>query len=208
MNGSNGQHVGITVRGLLAAVLAAAVVSVFSCGSGDNGEIALGTVDLPDQEFADFETMESDSGLTKWKLRAPVARIYNARKLLVTDSPRIEFFNEVGELASVLIADKGEFNQVTHDFIALGNVIVTSREGYKLETETLVWVNRIEEIHTEDFVKFTKGSDILTGYGFRSDPELASVEIERDVQVYLRDEEGVMREELRMDAEEEGRRHE
>ncbi|HER43358.1 MAG TPA: LPS export ABC transporter periplasmic protein LptC, partial [Candidatus Eisenbacteria bacterium] len=155
------------------------------------------TEDVPDQEFTDFTTVESDSGVVKWVLSAPVARVYNASKLLVTDDPRIEFYNEDGTLASVLLAKKGEYNQVTHDLTALGDVVVTSSEGYMLETESLIWVEKLGEIHTEDFVRFVKGEDILTGYGFRSDPDLQNVEIMKDVKAYLRDGEGFVEEEVR-----------
>ncbi len=167
-----------------------------SCGGTEKGEQSLGARDIPDQEFTDFTTYESDSGVVKWVLEAPVARIYNARKLLVTVEPRITFFSEEGETTSVLTADKGEYQQVSHDLTALGSVVVTSRQGYVLETESLVWVNELEEIHTEDFVRFIKENDVLTGYGFRSDPELENVTIQRDVEAYLRDDEGMVKDEV------------
>ncbi len=167
------------------------------CGGTEKGEQSLGARDIPDQEFTDFTTYESDSGVVQWVLEAPIARIYNARKLLVTVKPRITFFSEEGETTSVLTADKGEYQQVSHDLTALGNVVVTSRQGYVLETESLVWVNELEEIHTEDFVRFIKGNDVLTGYGFRSDPELENVTIQRDVEAYLRDDKGVVEDEVK-----------
>ena len=185
-----------TVLHTVVALVSLAVL-LGSCGEGERGERTVGAEDIPDQEFTDFETMESDSGFVKWTLRAPVARIYNARKLLVTDSPRIEFYSEDGRLASVLTADKGEYNQVTKDLTALGNVVVTSREGYTLETETLVWVDRLGGIHTEDFVRFTKENDVLTGYGFESDPELRDWVIKQDVHAFLKDEEGIVNEEVK-----------
>ena len=184
---------------MLAAALAAFLL--LSCESVDEGGRSVYTEDVPDQEFSDFTTVESDSGVVKWVLAAPVARVYNASKLLVTDDPRIEFYNEDGTLASVLLARKGEFNQVTHDLTALGNVVVTSSEGYMLETESLVWVEKLEEIHTEDFVRFIKGEDILTGYGFRSDPDLKNVEIMKDVKAFLRDDEGLVDEEVKKETE-------
>ncbi len=171
-----------------------------SCQGKDADRGSIATADVPDQEFSDFKTLESDSALVKWTLKAPVARVYNARKLLVTDDPRIEFFDAAGQLTSILTSDKGEYNQVTHDLTALGHVVVTSIEGYVLETETLVWVEKLGEIHSEDFVKFTRGSDILTGYGLRGDPGLRDVEIKRDVKAYLRDEDGQLREEFDKDA--------
>jgi LPS export ABC transporter protein LptC len=115
----------------------------------------------------------------------------------VTDDPRIEFFDRLGVLTSVLTSDKGEYNQLTHDLTALGRVVVTSEEGYVLETESLVWVNGLGEIHSEDFLKFTKGADVFTGYGFRGDPELRNVEILRDIKAYLRDQNGLLQEEIR-----------
>jgi len=181
---------------LVALGLAAAAVS---CQGRNEDKGSIATADVPDQEFSDFTTLESDSALVRWALKSPVARVYNARKLLVTDDPRIEFFDEFGQLASILTSDKGEFNQVTHDLTALGHVVVTSVEGYVLETETLVWVEKLGEIHSEDFVKFTRGADILTGYGLRGDPGLRDVEIKRNVKAYLRDK-GLLKEEIEKDA--------
>jgi LPS export ABC transporter protein LptC len=179
---------------LLAGLLAA---SIPACEGRDQEKGSIATADVPDQEFSDFTTVESDSALVRWELKAPVARVYNARKLLVTDDPRIEFFDEHAQLASILTADKGEYNQITHDLTALGHVVVTSVEGYVLETETLVWVEKLGEIHSEDFVKFTKGSDVVTGYGLRGDPGLKDVEIQRDVKAYLKDENGLLQEEIK-----------
>jgi LPS export ABC transporter protein LptC len=182
------------------------VILAVSCSDVDTGGRSLGARDIPDQEFTDFSTYESDSGVVKWILEAPVARIYNARKLLVTVQPRITFFGETGETTSVLTADKGEYQQVSHDLTALGNVVVTSRQGYRLETESLVWVDEVEQIHTDDFVRFIKENDILTGYGFRSDPDLENVTILRDVEAYLRDDEGVVEDEVDNDRATEERR--
>lgn len=185
-------------KSMLAAMVAAAALAAIagSCQSGDRSRGSISTADVPDQEFSDFTTVESDSGRVRWRLRAPVARLYNARKLLAADEPHIEFFDEMGMLTSVLTADKGEYNQVTHDLTALGRVVVTSQEGYVLETESLVWVNQLNEIHSQDFVTFTRGRDVLTGYGLRGDPELRNVEIQRDVKAYLRDDDGLLRQEI------------
>jgi LPS export ABC transporter protein LptC len=183
---------------LLCAALAAAAVA---CGQNDRPQRSLGTTEMADQEFSDFRTMESDSGLVKWVLEAPVARVYNLRKLLVTDNPRITFYDENGEVSSVLTAETGEYNQETHDMTALGNVVVTTIEGYTLETESLVMIRELGEIHSEDFVKVTKGNDVLTGYGFQGYPELKNVDIKRDVRAYLRDEEGLIDREVQKEKE-------
>ena len=179
-----------------------------SCQGKDEGQGTIATSDAPDQELYDYTTVESDSGLVRWILKAPVARVYSARKLLVTDNPRIEFYDEEGNLTSVLVSQKGEYNQVTHDLTALGAVVITSIEGYILETESLVWVEKLGEMHSEDFVKFTRDRDVLTGNGLRGDPELKNIEIQKNVRAYVRDGGGLLEEELKKDEATEGRRRE
>ncbi len=199
-------YTGMKKRGKAATLLicAALAAAAISCGQGDRPQRSLGTTEMADQEFCDFTTMESDSGQVKWMLEAPVARVYNIRKLLVTDNPKITFYDENGEISSILTADKGEYNQETHDLTALGNVVVTTTEGYTLETESLIMIRELGEIHSEDFVKVTKGSDILTGYGFQGYPELKNVDIKRDVRAYLRDEEGLIDGEVKKEKEGKG----
>lgn len=179
---------------VLSSVMLALILA--SCDDSERAERSLGTGDMADQEFTDFVTIESDSGITKWRLESPVARVYNIRNLLVTDQPVIRFYDENGTVSSILTSDKAEYNKVSHDLTALGNVVVTSAEGYILETESLVWIDRLEQIHTEDFVKVTKGKDILTGYGFQGYPELRNIDIKRDVKAYLKDEDGVVENEV------------
>jgi LPS export ABC transporter protein LptC len=104
----------------------------------------------------------------------------------------------------VLTADKGEYNQVTHDLTALGNVVITTSEGYTLETESLVYLRELGEIHSEDFVTVTRGDDVLTGYGFTGYPELKNVDIKRDVRAYLRDDEGLVDDEVLRERERDG----
>ncbi|MDD3643218.1 MAG: LPS export ABC transporter periplasmic protein LptC [Candidatus Krumholzibacteria bacterium] len=185
-------------------LIAAAAAALASCSENERPQRSLATGEMADQEFADFTTMESDSGRVKWILEAPVARIYTSRKLLVTDTPRIRFYDENGEVSSVLTADKGEYNQVSHDLTALGNVVITTSEGYTLETESLVYLRELGEIHSEDFVTVTRGDDILTGYGFTGYPELKNVDIKRDVRAFLRDDDGLVDEEVRGERERDG----
>lgn len=180
------------IGGILIVIIMA---SLFSCSGEESNGHYLGADHTPDQVFENFQITESDSGVTKWILQAPLARVYNHRKLLVTENPTIDFFNKQGERTSVLTADKGEINQETHDFTTLGDVVVTSSDGYSLETETLIWLRGKGKIHTDDFVKFTRDDDVLTGYGFESDPALEKWEIKREVEVLLKSEEDIVGEE-------------
>jgi len=188
---------------LIALYILFPILIIISCES-DDSDYFITLHGGADQVINNFVTVESDSGIVKWRIKAPVARVYNTRKLLVTDNPVIKFFDENGEVSSVVTADKGEINQKTRDLTAIGSVVVTSNEGYTLETESLVWLNEKGEIHTEDFVKFTKDDNVTTGYGFRGYPELKEFDIIRDVNGNLIDEDGMINEEMNKELEENG----
>ncbi len=141
----------------------------------------------PDEVFTDFVTLESDSGLVKWRLTAPKATRYSKEKLIMLDSPIIDFFDKEGTKQTTLIADAGEYSEETRDMLAYGNVIVESVEGDVLETDSLFWNSKQDKILSNSFVKLTRGRDVLTGYGLECDPNLNSVDIKRDVKVTIVD---------------------
>ena len=60
-------------------------------------------------------------------------------------------------------------------------------EGNRLETEELHWDRKQDRVYSDVFVRLTRAKDVLTGVGFRSDPNLRSYEILKDVRATVRD---------------------
>ncbi|MCI0532365.1 MAG: LPS export ABC transporter periplasmic protein LptC, partial [candidate division Zixibacteria bacterium] len=54
-------------------------------------------------------------------------------------------------------------------------------------TKSLRWDPSLNLILTDDFVKVTRGKDIVTGYGLESDPELKHITIKKNVSGEIRD---------------------
>jgi LPS export ABC transporter protein LptC len=179
------------VRVLFMLSLAATLLSACSKEAPEKAVVAGGR-GAPDEEFTDFVTQESDSGLVQWKLMAPKADRYSKRKLILLENPVIEFYDKEGKPKTTLVSDSGEYSEDTHDMLAYGNVVVRSVEGDVLETDSLLWDNARDKILSNSFVKLTRGNDVLTGYGLDCDPNLNSVDIQRDVQALIRDENGAM----------------
>lgn len=171
------------------------------CCDRSDDEYSIDEPEICDQVIHDFTTIESDSGKVKWKITAPVARVYSSRDLLVTDNPVIYFYDEDGMVTSVVNADKGEIDQKTRDLTAIGNVVVKSSEGYLLETESLVWIQEKGRIQTEDYVKFTRDGDVVEGYGFRGYPGLKEFDIVRNVDGDMYDKDGTVGKEMNTEAE-------
>jgi LPS export ABC transporter protein LptC len=170
--------------------VAAAVAIVYGCGADSGEQIAKQNTDVPDEVITDFVTEETDSGRVSWKLTAPKAYKFNARKVFLMDDPRIEFYDEFGNLQTTLTSDDGEYYSTSRDMLAYGNVVVVNISGDVLETDSLRYLNEEDLIVNNSPVKLTRGRSVTTGTGLRAGRKLKSVEILRDVRAVIIDEEG------------------
>jgi LPS export ABC transporter protein LptC len=174
-------------RILLAGIVA---VCFAACGEDSSGDLAFDRDSIPDEVFEDFVTQESDSGRMQWKLTAPLAKRFIEKRVIHMDHPRIEFYNDAGELRTTLVSDQGVYYEDPGDLLAFGNVVVKSVEGDELETDSLLWVNARNKIISNCFVKLKRGQDVITGYGLECDNDLSSAVIKRDVEAKIISEEG------------------
>lgn len=180
----------LMVRGLV--VIAVALLLSSGCQDQPGGGGTGRSVELPDEVVSEFVTEESDSGRVQWKLSAPYASRYSRRNVFKMASPRIEFYDEYGNLQSTLTADSGQYFDTSHDMLAYGNVVVVTVAGDVLETDSLRYLNAEDKIVNDCFNRLTRGNDVITGYGLECDNDLSSVDIKRDVEARFVDDTGVI----------------
>ena len=130
----------------LGAYLAVVLTLVGACDRIQRDSPAGDTGELPDQEVSDFSVTETDEGRLEWKMYARNAAIYNARDAIVAHGVRVDFYDEAGKQTSTLTAREGEMNQVRHDMIARGNVVLQTTEGTRMSTEELRFLNQTQRI--------------------------------------------------------------
>jgi LPS export ABC transporter protein LptC len=168
------------------AALALAVSMAFGCGRQASVGPAASTGELPDQEVSDFVLTETDQGNVQWTLYARYAATFSSRNQTTARGVRVDFFDPKGKKSSELTAREGEINDRTHDMIARGNVVLQSAEGTRMSTQSMRFLNREQKIVSEEFVRVERAGDVLTGYGFESDPELRHFEFKRQVNATVR----------------------
>jgi LPS export ABC transporter protein LptC len=156
------------------------------CGSSPRMSSVPAAGELPDQEVSDFEATETDQGAVQWKMYARSAATYRARNTVVARGLRIDFFDEKGERASTLTSHEGEMNDLTHDMVARGAVVIQTTEGTRMTTDQIRFLNRQQRIQTESFVRVDRRGDVLTGWGFESDPQLKDFQFKRQVKATVR----------------------
>jgi LPS export ABC transporter protein LptC len=169
------------------AVLALLLLVLAGCGTQRSPIATRDTGELPDQEVSDFALTETDQGTPQWKLYARYAATYNARNLIVARSIRVDFFDDRGAESSELTAREGEIQLQTRDMTARGDVILQTREGTRMSTQEIRFLNRDQRIVSplEQMVRVERSGDVLTGYGFESDPGLKHFEFKRRVQAVV-----------------------
>lgn len=172
----------------LVASVALLLIGLVSCASDRSANPARSTGALPDQEVSDFAITETDEGHVEWKLYARYAAVYNARNQVQARAVRVDFFGEDGARTSVLTAREGEINQRTRDMTARGDVVLETTSGTRLSGEVLSFLNREQRIvvPSNELVRVERDGDVLTGYGFESDPELRHYEFKRQVRATVR----------------------
>jgi LPS export ABC transporter protein LptC len=170
-------------RWVAAALLCA---SLAACDKSPRVVPGAASGELPDQEVSDFMVTETDAGKPEWTLHARSAAMFNARNVLVARGVRVDFFDDTGKLSSTLTSREGEMHQVRRDMVARGNVVLQTTEGTRMSTESLRFLNASQRIVSDDFVRVERQGDVLTGYGFESDPDLKHFEFKRQVQAVVR----------------------
>jgi len=171
-----------------ASLMAALAVVVAGCAADRSAGPARSTGELPDQEVSDFAITETDEGHVQWKLYARYAAVYSARNQVQARAIRVDFFGDDGERTSVLTARQGEINQRTRDMTARGNVVLETTEGTRLSSQELSFLNRDQRIvvPATQLVRVERAGDVLTGYGFESDPDLRHYEFKTRVRATVR----------------------
>ncbi len=127
----------------------------------------------PSQESWNSTVVFSDSAKVKAILWAGHIASYAAQEYtLLSDSLRVDFYNDEEQHTSLLTARTGRVNDRTRDFAAYVNVVVTSDSGTVLKTDSLFWTNSRREIYTDAFVEIISATEHIKGRGLVSDQSL------------------------------------
>jgi LPS export ABC transporter protein LptC len=168
-------------RNCLTALLGTALL-LAACGekSVDRPE-GIDSAPLAAQETRVRNWVEYRENRKSWVFRGDVVRLFEEPKRVESEGVVVDFYDREEKYLSTLTAERGRIDRKTTDMEVEGNVIVTNRDGARLETEWIRWDNKEEIIYTDAFVTLAEGRKRITGYGLRTDPGLKNAEIKRDV---------------------------
>jgi LPS export ABC transporter protein LptC len=128
----------------------------------------------------------TSGGLRQALINADTLYVFEHEDSTIAVHVKIDFFNDAGIYQSTLTAKRGLVRQKQESFSVWGDVVVKN-DTSRLETQSLHWDAKRSLITTDDFVRFERRGDVITGYGLEADNRLDNVKILRDVKGKISD---------------------
>lgn len=89
----------------------------------------------------------------------------------------VHLFDTQGDSSSTIRADRLFYYDEERRFEARGDVVATTAEQKRLETERLLWNEDMRQIRAPGFVRITTPSDRIEGYGLKGGENLQNYNI-------------------------------
>lgn len=86
---------------------------------------------------------------------------------------KVEFYNDSGIVTNVLTADSSRYYDVAGDIIVWDSVQILSRKGERLNTDELIWNEKMQKFFTEKPVRITTPNEIIYGDGMEANRDFS-----------------------------------
>ncbi len=164
-------------------LIASLIFSVILNACNSDQQKSAQTADVqeyPDQESWNATVFITRNGKTVGVLKAGHVEKFSKKNItLLSDSIKVDFYDDYGHHKSLLTALGGKVNDINQDMEAYGHVKVVSDSGLTLYADTLKWDNRTQKIYSDVPIMLTTSeNDTLYGDKFKSSPDLMNYEIE------------------------------
>lgn len=127
------------------------------------------------------QTLISDSGITRYKLEAPIWYTYDQPESywLFPEGLYVEQFDTLFHIQASIKADSAIYFQSRKLWELRGNVRVLNREGQRFYSESLYWDEAEATVYSHDYIKIIRGMGQLieSKFGFRSNQDMTRYEL-------------------------------
>ena len=130
---------------------------------------------LPVMSTRDMVTLISDSGVTRFRVSAPVWYVYDRAAEPYWLFPKGLHFDRFAEDMTVFAevdADSAIYYNQLEKWILLGHVHVMNVNAETFDSEKLIVEQKDDRVHTDQFITITQKKRIINGVGFESNTGL------------------------------------
>lgn len=90
---------------------------------------------------------------------------------------KVEFFDDSARVESTLTARYARFYEQQNNILIRDSVVVVNKKGEQLETEELVWNQKLKKCYTEKFVRITTPTQVMFGDGLEANQDFTWYQI-------------------------------
>ena len=142
---------------------------------------------MPALEGMDVTTLISDSGVTRYRIKAKKWLVFDKADTPYWEFPEgiyLEKFNMDLEADATVEADYAYYNEPAQRWTLKGNVEAMNLEGEKFETPLLYWDQKSESVYSDSSITITRETSIIKGVGFQSNQEMTNYTIQYPTGVF------------------------
>ncbi len=138
---------------------------------------SLRSAEIPDQESENARIIFYKGSYKSADIQAEYIWKFTRKDSTAARNLVVDLYDSLGAVATHMVADSGFIKQERNSMTGLGNVVVTTTDSSRLESEELTWDNRSEQITSPLHVLMISNGDTLSGVGFQSDRNLKKIKI-------------------------------
>jgi LPS export ABC transporter protein LptC len=129
-----------------------------------------------DQRLEKIHFVEEKHGKKTWELEAKAIYQYQGQNILLLEDVKVIYYAK-DERSFTLSGDKGKVHQDSKDMELVGNVLLTSTDGYRLKTHSMSYQHLSKQARTPDPVELEGEQIRLTGKGMLIDMEAKTFKV-------------------------------
>jgi LPS export ABC transporter protein LptC len=163
-------------------ILLAVVLSFSACQPNKPEEINALTnrEELPSLSVRDLTSTITDSGRVKYRFITPEMLQFDQRKEPAYEFPsglHLFVYDQEEEIEAQIKCKWATHYQNENLWELRKDVEAVNAKGEVINTELLFWDVNKKTIYSDQFIKITTNTEIITGYGFESDDRLVNYKI-------------------------------
>ena len=167
----------------MSAIVVAALLGT-ACQKGKGqppiGKTSKSLADSADQIIFGQRTLITDRGLSRAEILADTSFFFDENTRIEMRKVNGTFFNSVGMKDALLTSKEGLYNSRFGVLEARGDVVITSLDGRRLTSPMVHFDQRINQLVSDSsFVLTEPNGREIRGIGFKSDPDMTNIKIDR-----------------------------
>ena len=149
----------------------------FSCKEEKKLDISrsLDSSKMPSMATRNISTLISDSGITQYKIVAPIWNIYDEAEEPFWSFPEglyLQKYDKEYNVIATVAADSARFLKNQRLWRLEGNVEMTKFPDELFLSPRLFWDQRRQELYSDTFIHIENATHVIEGTGFESDESL------------------------------------